>query len=185
MNKMLILASRSMRRKQVLESAKIECIIKPVDIDYNVNETTDPKEVALIRAKRKAEAVFKIRPDALVLGVDTVVVVDGINLSKPQNEETAKGMLRLLSGKKHIVTTVCYLKSSEKSVHFCCETEVNFGEITEEEIEYYVNTGEVFDKAGAYAIQGYASRYIKGIKGDFYNVMGLPVYQLYHVLKEF
>lgn len=185
MKKMLILASRSMRRKQVLETARIECIIKPVDIDYNVTETSDPKEIALIRARRKAEEVYKQRPDAIVLGVDTVVVIDGVNLSKPKNEEDAKAMLRLLSGKNHVVTTVCYLKSSEKSVHFCCETVVFFGEITEDEIEYYVNTGEVFEKAGAYAIQGYGCRYIKNIKGDFYNVMGLPVYQLYHVLKEF
>jgi len=185
--KTVILASRSVRRRMILKNAGIEHLVKPSDVE--IVEEIDyaiPIEEAVIKlAQRKAMYVFASRPESIVIGADTIVVVGEHVLGKPLDEADATRMLRLISGKTHTVYTGVFIVSSERTASFTAKTEVEFQDLSDEEIEYYVNTGEVFDKAGGYAIQGFASRYIKGIKGDYYNVMGLPVCQLYHILKTF
>jgi len=185
--KNVILASRSKRRSQILKNAGIEHMVKPSDIE--IIEDVDyalPVEEAVVRlAKRKAMQIFEERPESIVIGADTIVAIDGHILGKPLDEEDAKRMLRLISGRTHLVYTGVYIVCSEKTTSFTARTEVEFWDLTEEEIEYYVNTGEVFDKAGAYAVAGFASKYVKSIKGDYYSVMGMPVCQLYHILKTF
>lgn len=183
--KKIILASRSKRRKSVLDDAGIKCTVIAAQVDESIEENLSPEEVALLLAIKKGNYVFEKNQDDIVIGVMTVIVVDNHILGKPKNDEDAKEMLRILSGKTHLVTTACYLVSRDKNYHFITKTEVDFGKMTEDEIEYYVNTGEVFDKSGAYTIKGFGSRYVKGIRGDFYNVLGLPIYELYHELKKF
>ena len=185
--KPIILASRSKRRSQVLKVAGIEHTVKPSDIDVdNESNYYFPIEDAVTNlAKQKATQVFTERPDAIVIAADTICEVDGQILGKPKDEADAFKMLSLISGKKHLVYTAVVILSKEKTASFTAKTEVEFWDLTEEEIQYYVNTGEVFDKAGAYAIHGFASRYVRNIKGDYYGVMGLPVCQLYHILKTF
>jgi septum formation protein len=185
--KAVILASRSHRRSQILKNAGIEHLVKPsgVEIVEEIDYAIPVEEAVVKLAKKKALEVFSERPESIVIGADTIVVVDGQVLGKPLDEEDAKRMLRLVSGKTHTVYTGVYIVCSEKTASFTAKTHVEFWDLTDEEIEYYVNTGEVFDKAGGYAIQGFASRYVKSIKGDFYAVMGLPVCQLYHILKTF
>lgn len=185
--KTIILASRSKRRSYVLKIAAIEHIVKPSDIVIdNEKDYYYPIEEAVVAlAKRKAMQVFNERPEAIVIGADTIVEVEGQILGKPIDEEDAERMLTLISGKTHTVYTGVYIVSSEKTTSFTAKTEVEFWDLSEDEIKYYVNTGEVIDKAGAYAIHGFASRYVKRIKGDYYSVMGLPVCQLYHILRTY
>lgn len=185
--KPIILASRSKRRSQILKTAGIEHIVKPSDIDIdNMTEYSFPIEESVVRvARKKAMQIFQERQESIVIGADTIVEIDGQILGKPKDEEDAKRMLRLINGKRHTAYTGVYIISSEKVTSFTAKTDVEFWTLTEDEIEYYVNTGEVMEKAGAYAIHGFASRYIKHISGDYYSVMGMPVCQLYHVLKTF
>jgi septum formation protein len=185
--KTVILASRSKRRSQILKNAGIEHLVKPSDIE--IIEQIDyaiPVEEAVVKlAKRKAMQIFEERPESIVIGADTIVVVDDHILGVPNGEDDAKRMLRLISGRTHLVYTGVYIVCSEKTASFTSKTEVEFWHLSDEEIEYYVNTGEVFDKAGAYAMSGFASKYVKQIKGDYYGVIGMPVCQLYHILKTF
>ena len=185
--KPIILASRSKRRSQILKTAGIEHIVKPSDIDIdNMTEYSYPIEESVIRvAQKKAMQIFQDRQESIVIGADTIIEIEGEILGKPKDEEDAKRMLHLISGKKHTAYTGVYIVSTEKVSSFTAKTEVEFWPLTEDEIEYYVNTGEVMEKAGAYAIHGFASRYIKHISGDYYSVMGMPVCQLYHILKAY
>ena len=134
---------------------------------------------------RKAQAVAKLHPADTILAADTIVVLKGRVLGKPKDEETAKAMLKLLSGNVHQVYTGYTVISGKKFVcgHEC--TSVEFYALTQAEIDAYVATGEPLDKAGAYGIQGKGSLFVKRINGDFYNVMGLPISKIHRILDGF
>jgi septum formation protein len=185
---MLVLASASPRRKELLRNAGIAFEAQPADIP----EDTLPGEAAQACAERlareKALAVARQRPSLhpndIVLGADTVVVVDGEILGKPCDADDAVRMLRMISGREHrVITGVCLVAKGEASV--ASETTlVTMSEISEKEIADYIASGERMDKAGAYAIQGIASRWIPRIEGDYGNVVGLPVALVFRMLRE-
>src|SRR5947209_15410366 len=185
---MLILASASPRRQELLRNAGIPFEVQPADIDETPKDGEAPRECAGRLAREKALAVSRLRPREYVLGADTIVVVDGTTiLGKPYDAADAAWMLRLLSGRTHEVTTgVCLAGPVAHGFEATrCETTlVTMSELSDEEIGEYVSTGEPMDKAGAYAIQGIASRWIPRIEGDYSNVVGLPVALVYKMLRE-
>ncbi len=189
---MLILASASPRRSELLRNAGILFEAQPA----HVNEAMLPGEAPEVYAKRlaveKARAVFRQNPQQRILGADTIVVVDAEVLGKPRDQADAARMLRLLSGRSHrVITGVCVIKavSSFESRVSSIEdvraetTEVWMRQLEEEEIREYISSGEPMDKAGAYAIQGIASRWIWKIVGCYFNVVGLPVPLVYRMLQ--
>jgi septum formation protein len=186
---MLILASASPRRQDLLRSAGIPFSVQPADVDETPLPGEDPRECAERLAREKALKVAKSTPDDLVLGADTVVVVGGEMLAKPADAADAARMLRILSGREHqVITGVCLVqpgtagqRSADKTASET--TVVTMNELSEEEIREYVATGEPMDKAGGYAIQGIASRWIPRIQGDYSNVVGLPVALVYRMLR--
>lgn len=135
-------------------------------------------------AYQKAEAVFKSHKDEVVLGFDTLVYTETQIFGKPKDEEDAKKMLRSLSGKRHIVVTGVAILTKALSKTFYTKTMVTFYPMSEKEIELYVQTKEPMDKAGAYAVQGYGSRFIEKVDGDYFTIVGLPLSKLYHELLE-
>ena len=181
---MLVLASASPRRQELLRSAGISFEVQPADIPENALPGEAAKDCAERLARDKALAVARQRPHDFVLGADTVVVVDGQLLGKPTDAADAARMLRMLSGREHqVITGVCLVVSAQPSV--ASETTVvTVSEITEKDIADYVASGEPMDKAGAYAIQGLASRWIPRIEGDYSNVVGLPVALVLRMLRE-
>ena len=181
---MLVLASASPRRQELLRSAGISFEVQAADIPENALPGEAAKDCAERLARDKALAVARQRPHDFVLGADTVVVVDGQLLGKPSDAADATRMLRLLSGREHqVITGVCLVVSGEPST--ASETTlVTVSEITEKDIADYVASGEPMDKAGAYAIQGLASRWIPRIEGDYSNVVGLPVALVLRMLRE-
>jgi septum formation protein len=181
---MLILASASPRRQELLRNAGITFEVQPADIPEDPLPGEAAKDCAERLAREKAVAVARQRPNDCVLGADTVVVVDGKLLGKPSNTADVARMLRMLSGREHrVITGVCLVVSGQPSV--ASETTlVTVSEITDKEIADYVASGEPMDKAGAYAIQGIASRWIPRIEGDYSNVVGLPVALVYRMLRQ-
>jgi septum formation protein len=179
----LVLASASPRRQELLRSAGIGFEVQPADIVEDPQPGESAKACAERLAREKALAVARQRPHDFVLGADTVVVVDGQILGKPSDANDAARMLRMLSGRKHqVITGVCLVINGQPSV--ASETTVvTVTEITDKEIADYVASGEPMDKAGAYAIQGIASRWIPRIEGDYSNVVGLPVALVFRMLK--
>ncbi len=189
---MLILASASPRRKQLLTQAGLTFTVAPADID----ETPLAGEAAAVYVQRlaveKAQAVCALYRDRhtdgdplTVLAADTAVVLqDGSILGKPVNAAAAAGMLSLLSGRTHAVMTGLAVVTPARTCSEVEITQVHFNLISHEEIEAYVATGEPLDKAGAYAIQGYAARWIPRIEGDYFNVVGLPIARVVALLAE-
>jgi septum formation protein len=189
---MLVLASASPRRQELLRNAGIPFTVQPADIDETPLAWEFPRECAKRLAREKAQTVHKRQPQDYVLGADTVVVVDDAMLGKPRDADDAVRMLRLLSGRTHHVTTgVCLitptgggpLAVAGEDV-FSETTVVTMCELSDEEIKAYVATGDSMDKAGAYGIQGIPSRWIPRIEGDYTNVMGLPVALVYDRLRK-
>ncbi len=186
----IILASKSPRRKEILENLKIDFTVLSADAD----ESTDIKEPeALVQelALRKADAVKELliksgrySNDILIIGCDTVVFSEGEILGKPKDRKNAFRMLKGLSGKSHTVTSGLALIKGDKRLSDSETTKVFFDNMTDSEIEEYISTGECDDKAGGYGIQGLASKFIKGIEGCYFNVVGLPVNLLYRMLKK-
>ena len=175
-NPTLILASSSPRRQELLRQAGISFHVHAADINEEQNGNEKPLNYAGRLAREKAQAVAVRYPQSYVLGADTIVVVDGEVLGKPKDRADAVRMLRLLSGRGHEVTTAVSLAAPGARVEtHSCTTKVYFREITEDEIQQYVAGGEPMDKAGAYAIQGGASRWTDRIEGEFSNVVGLPL----------
>lgn len=181
----IILASKSPRRKEILETLGFEFSIVTADTDESSNET-DPRALTRDLACRKGSDVVKLinDSDTLVISCDTVVWCDGKILGKPQNKDDAKEMLRLLSGRKHTVTSGLSLIINGKTVTDSEDTDVYFADLSEEFIEKYVESGEPMDKAGSYAVQGIASMWIEKIDGCYFNVVGLPVRLLCKLLDE-
>jgi septum formation protein len=181
----IILASNSPRRKEILTTAGISFTVEPANIEETIDENLSPIDVPVSLARQKARYIYERHPECLVIGADTIVLAEGYILGKPVDYRDAKQMLELLNGRKHSVITGIYMISKEKAKELSVVTEVEFAHMTDDEIEEYISTGDVFDKAGAYGIQGFAGRYIKGIKGDYFNVVGLPINALYEALKNF
>jgi septum formation protein len=180
----LVLASASPRRQELLRNARIPFVAQPADIP----EIPQPGEPARVFAERlareKALTILRQRPNDLVLGADTVVVVDQEILNKPNDPADAARMLRLLSGRQHVVITgVCLVGAAFEDVR-SESTVVTMSDLREADVYAYVATGEPMDKAGAYAIQGMASRWITRIDGDYSNVVGLPVSLVWRMLGE-
>lgn len=173
--KHIILASASPRRKEILELADLKFDIMPSNAQ-EITTKTAPNEVVMELALIKAKDIYeKSEKQSMIVGADTVVAYQGQILGKPTDEADAKRMLTMLSGQTHeVYTGVCVIED-EKIKTFYEETKVTFYEISDEQIDRYIKTGEPMDKAGSYGIQGKAAVFIKGIEGDYYNVVGFPI----------
>ena len=172
---MLVLASKSPRRKEFLEKANLEFIIDTVETEEVFNNELSIEDALIDIARQKVMPVFNKHQNDIVLGADTIVVCDNQILGKPKNIEHAKEMLRLLSNKEHYVMTGVIIKSIDKEISFVEKTKVYFKKLTESDIEILTTKENVLDKAGSYAIQGVAGNYIEKIDGDYDNVVGLPI----------
>jgi septum formation protein len=181
---MIVLASRSPRRAEILRNAGIPFLIRTADIDESPLEAERPGPYVRRLAEAKARAV-EVSPDEIVLGADTTVAAAGEMLGKPTDSADARRMLKLLSGRRHEVLTGVCLRRGDEVITDHATTAVWFTAISDAEIEEYATSGEPLDKAGAYAIQGLASRYIERIEGCYFNVVGLPVSMVWRHLKRF
>ncbi len=182
----LILASRSPRRRKLLAQLGLDFEVHPSDLDENAMNHRLPEQLVEQLALEKARAVATRFPEALTLGADTIVVLDGDVLNKPADEAEARAMLRRLSGRTHTVYTGVALvhPASRREVVDYEATQVTFAPLTDAEIDAYVATGSPLDKAGAYGIQDdYGAVFIRRIEGDYYNVVGLPLHRLYRMLR--
>jgi septum formation protein len=186
MNK-VVLASQSPRRKQLLEWAEIPFTVVVSDADESYPPGISPGEIAMHIARNKLQAVRnKCSPEDIILAADTIVVLGEAIIGKPVHREEAISMLLALSGEKHLVITGVVINKGEQETAFADVTEVEFHELTEAQIEYYVTHYKPYDKAGSYAIQEWIGVVgIKSINGDFYNVMGLPVSRVVKELEKF
>ena len=172
---MIILASASPRRKELLERYNVPfCIIKS-DVIENIEPGLSPKEVVKYLSKIKACDVFDKHPNDFVIGADTIVVIDDLILGKPKDRNDARRMLSLLKGRVHSVMTAVTFASSNEIKTILSESRVYFNDISEEEINDYIDTAEPYDKAGAYAIQGMAAKFISHIDGDYNTIVGFPI----------
>ncbi len=187
----IILASQSPRRKELLSKHQIPFSVLVTDADETVNTVMTPNDLVAELSYRKAKSAAESSSEdsVLIIAADTVVALGNEIFGKPEDEEDARGMLRKLSGKAHSVftgVTLAYVTGEgvtyKKTV---CETKVYFYPISEEELNEYLKTGEPYDKAGSYAIQGIASKFVEKIEGDFDNVVGLPVYAIIDDVKAY
>lgn len=184
-----ILASKSPRRKELLKTIIEDFDVKESNFDESSIKCKSPRKLVAELAKGKCKTVFESESGVrCVIGADSIVVIDNQILGKPKNEEDAKRMLKLLRGRKHkVLTGICVMattdEESEVMVTFVCSTTVLFRYIENEEIDKYVATKEPLDKAGSYAIQGIAGKYVQKISGSFHNIVGLPIAHLDIVLQ--
>ncbi len=179
---MLILASQSPRRRELLQQAGISFIARPANVDETIRAGESPDAYVKRVAQEKATAV-EASPADIVLGADTVVVIDGQILGKPRDPADALRMLEALSGREHAVLTGICLRRASETILDIAETRVWFLPLTQRELQEYVATGEPMDKAGAYAIQGLASKFVRRIEGSYANVVGLPVELVHQYLR--
>lgn len=183
----IVLASNSPRRKELLGGLGLPFEVRTKQgIDESYPEGLNGEQIALHISKKKAEAYkCDMADDELIITADTIVYVDGEVLGKPKDKDDARRMFKLMSGKEHqVITGVCVV-TKEKTVQFASVTDVTFTQLDDEEIDYYINNYKPYDKAGAYGIQewiGYVG--ITGIRGSYFNVVGLPVQRLYTALKQ-
>ena len=182
--KKIILASASPRRKELLTTAGVEFEVLVSEADETIPEGTALKDAAMMTAEKKALAVAENR-DGIVIGADTIVVIDDKILGKPKDEADAFGMLRLLSGREHEVITGVCITDGEKTEKFAQVSKVRFYDLTDDEITAYVATKEPMDKAGAYGIQGKGCVLVESIEGDYFNIVGLPVAATVRALRRF
>ena len=181
----LILASQSPRRRELLGLIAAGFSVCPADIDETRAERLTMEARVAALSARKARAVSAEHAGAAVVGSDTVVVLDGVPLGKPADAADAKRMLSALSGRTHaVVTGVALALPDGRVLQDATVTRVRFAPLAEAEIDWYIASREPMDKAGAYGIQGLGARFIEGIEGDYYSVMGLPVRRLYEMLRE-
>jgi septum formation protein len=188
----IVLASRSPRRKQLLEWAEIEFDILSMETEETFPPGMDLREVPIHIARRKADIVMgmdlyrRFEANVPVLAADTIVILDGQVTGKPADREDAIRMLTAIAGKRHQVITGVVIRDKSKEVSFSDVTDVEFHPLSAEDIEYYVDRYQPYDKAGSYAIQEWIGVVgIRGVVGDFYNVMGLPVSRVVRALAEF
>ncbi|WP_270179452.1 Maf family protein [Alkalihalobacillus sp. CinArs1] len=173
--KHLVLASGSPRRKELLEQMNLTFDIIVSRFEEHISLSVTPAELVEQLAYGKASEVFNRTQDAVVLGSDTVVTLDGDVLVKPDNREHARQMLTALSGRTHTVYSGVSILSEGQQSSFSVATDVTFWELTDSEISQYLDTDEPYDKAGAYGIQGFGAAFVKCIQGDYYSVVGLPI----------
>ena len=185
----LVLASASPRRREILATLGVEFTVRTADADETCDLADPGARVEAISLKKclavrdLLEGEGALDEDTVILASDTLVMADGLFLGKPRDAEDARAMIRFLQGRTHTVASGLAIWYRGRTVTSHELTGVTFAPMTETEIETYVATGESFGKAGGYAIQGFASRYIKGIEGDYFNVVGLPVRRLYETLR--
>ncbi|HIT59126.1 MAG TPA: septum formation protein Maf [Candidatus Faeciplasma pullistercoris] len=173
-----LLASQSPRRAELMKYITDEFEILPSDCDETVPDGIEPEEIPELLAARKALSVSRLKKNRLVIGCDTVVIIDGVILGKPHTPDRAISMLKTLSGRTHTVVSgvcICY---KGKTMSFSQKTLVSFYELFEEEIRDYVQSCKPLDKAGAYGIQDKGGLFVREISGDYYNIVGLPVARL-------
>lgn len=178
-----VLASASPRRHELLALVVPQFEVCPPDVDEGAITAGTPAQLAQAIAQVKCLAAAQGKESAAVIGCDTVVEVDGVALGKPRDAENAFEMLRLLSARSHFVHTGVCVAHGGRHTAFTATSEVFFAEMSDDEINAYIATGEVFDKAGAYGVQGGAAKFVRRIEGCYFNVMGLPVSALYAHLR--
>ena len=180
----LLLASNSPRRKELLTQLGYQFDIVKIDVDESYPEDLKPNQIAEYVSAKKAKA-FDVNENEILLTSDTIVALDQKILLKPKDENEAFEMIKSLSGKVHQVYTAFTLKTVDSEIRKICKTDVEFSEISDEEIKFYIKTYKPFDKAGSYGIQEWLGMAkIKNISGSFYSVMGLPVDLVYEELKK-
>ncbi|MBO5453246.1 MAG: septum formation inhibitor Maf [Clostridia bacterium] len=178
--KRIILASGSPRRKELMTLTRLPFEVIVTDADESVADNLTPSETVEILSRRKAEA---IKENGIVIGSDTVVAINGEILGKPEDKEDAKRILRMLSGNVHQVYTGVTIIDGKNIDTFSVKTDVEFYDLTEKEIDEYISLPECYDKAGAYGIQGMGGLFVKSITGDYNNVVGLPIAEVYRKIK--
>lgn len=183
----LILASKSPRRKELLEQAGLTFLVVPSCVDEKDISITQPENLVKTLAEAKARDVAGAYPESWVIGADTIVIIDGEILGKPDSTETARRMIQQLNGQIHEVFTgyAIFCEAMQTCISGVEKTEVHFRNLSQQEIEWYIQTDEPYDKAGGYAIQGRGSFLVKRICGSYTNVVGLPVCEvLEHLFKK-
>lgn len=188
----LILASSSPRRKKILDQLGLFCQVIPSGVEESVDPSLAPSDMVTALSEKKATAVSRQNPEALIIAADTLVTLNGVVLGQPEDNDHAREMLRQLSGQTHdVYTGVTLIKTDRESSitaldSFSERTKVTFIPLTEEEITAYVQSGSPLDKAGAYGIQDdWGAVFVSGIEGDYYNVVGFPVHRFYQQMKAF
>ena len=180
----VILASQSPRRRELLSLVGISHAVQPADIDESALVNEEPRAHCQRLAREKVATIAAREPDALIIGSDTIVVVDGDVLGKPRDEAEARAMLARLSGRSHIVMTAVAVRWRGQERSAVEEAGVTFHALSPDEIAAYVATGEPMDKAGAYGIQGFGATIVARVDGDYFAVMGLPLQRLVRLLAE-
>lgn len=180
-----ILASQSPRRRELLSVITNDFMILPSNVEEIVPEDIGVLNGPEYLAKIKALDIAKGFPDDIVIGADTSVILGDTVLGKPKSRQNAYEMLKMLSGNTHLVVTGCAIVKGEKAVSFSVKSEVEFYPLSEEEINAYLDTDEPYDKAGSYGIQAKGALLVKEIRGDYFNIVGLPIAELNRKLKEF
>ena len=173
--KKIILASNSPRRKELMEMLGYDFEVVVSHVEEVIDDKLSFCDMVKSLALQKGQAVYETHPNCLVIGADTVVVVDDKILGKPHNQKQAQQMIEMLSNRSHIVMTAVAFISKEEQYVICDTSRVKFNEIPADKIEQYVLSDEPYDKAGGYAIQGWAGKYIREIEGNFYTIIGLPI----------
>lgn len=177
----MILASQSPRRRELMSYITKNFEVRVSDVDETLPYKMSPQKAVEYLSLIKAEP-FK-NEDDIIIGADTVVAIDGEILGKPENKENAKQMLKKLSAREHSVFTGVTIIKNKEFTTFSVETRVKFFELSDDDIDWYISTGEPMDKAGAYGIQGFGSLLVEKINGDYFNVVGLPISRVNQVLK--
>ncbi len=180
---MIILASQSPRRREILSRITRDFLVRPTDADEHIPPAAPDRYVRAL-AERKAAAAAALYPGDTVVAADTVVCLDGMILGKPADEAQARSYLRALSGRAHTVYTGVAVVHEGRTHAFVEETAVHFRALSEALIDEYIASGEPMDKAGTYGVQGVGGRFVERIEGDFFNVMGLPLCALSRLLEE-
>jgi len=180
----VVLASASPRRRELLNLIGIVHGVRPAEADESYSPAEAPAAYAERLAREKAAIVTSVVRDSLVIGADTIVVIDGQLLGKPRDAEDATRMLKLLRGRTHVVMTAVAVAFRGRTVSAVEKVSVTFRHLSDEDVEAYIDTGEPMDKAGAYGIQGYGATLVKRIEGDYFAVMGLSLVRLVALMAE-
>ena len=183
---MIILASQSPRRQELLKLTGLPFIVRAADVDETMDKSLPVRQEVARVSRLKAQTIAACAsPEDLVIAADTIVVIDGRELGKPHSEEEALDMLRLLSGRTHEVVTALSVCRGARIESESVVTQVTFRSLCEAELRAYAKTGEPMDKAGSYGVQGYGSMFVSRIEGDYFSVMGLPLCPLCRMLRAF